>query len=283
MPPGRTASSDNRIITGDCCEQMRLLGPATVDLAFTDPPYNIGFDYGEGEYKDNLHPEEYLKWCILWMGWLKYVLKPTGSFWLAIGDEWAAELKVAARELNFQLRSWVVWYYTFGVNSSQKFTRSHAHLLYFVRNEKKFTFNPTQIRVPSARAVEYNDKRANPNGRLPDDTWILRPNALPDGFPAEGDVWSIPRICGTFKQRQAGARNQLPEQLIGRIIRACSNPGDLVLDPMVGTGTVPTVAKKLGRRYLGIELSSNFAAIAERRVAAANVGDALDGPIPPGG
>ncbi len=273
----------NQIYVGDCCHLLTNLHDDTVDLAFVDPPYNIGFDYGDAEYHDKVEPQVYSDWCRTWLMQLYRVLKPNGSFWLAIGDEWAAELKVLACSCGFHMRSWVVWYYTFGVNSTNKFTRSHAHLFYFVKDPKNFTFNASQIRVPSARAVEYKDKRANPNGRLPDDTWILRPNELIDGFPADGDMWTIPRICGTFKQRQDGAANQMPEQLLGRIIRSCSNPGDVVLDIMAGTGTTPTVAKKLGRRYLGFELSQRYAAGAEKRLHAANVGDPLDGPIPPGG
>lgn len=273
----------NKIYTGDCCELMSSMSDGVVDLAFVDPPYNIGFDYGEGEYKDKLTPEAYAQWCETWMRHLYRVLKSDGTFWLAIGDEWAAELKVISRQLGFHMRSWIVWYYTFGVNSPKKFTRSHAHLFYFTKHKKKFTFNPDQIRVPSARLLEYNDKRANPEGRLPDDTWILRPKMLPDGFPADGDTWFIPRICGTFAQRIEGAANQMPEQLMGRIIRSCSNPGDLVFDPMSGTGTTCTVAKKLSRDYLGFEMSPVFSEMIVKRVRGACVGNPLDGPIPQGG
>ena len=117
------------------------------------------------------------------MGEIVRVLKPNGTFWLAIGDEYAAELKVLMqRELRLVCRSWVVWYYTFGVNCKNKFSRSHAHLFHMVKDPKKFTFNAEQIRVPSARQLVYGDRRANPKGRLPDDTWILRPQDLPEGF-----------------------------------------------------------------------------------------------------
>ena len=129
----------------------------------------------------------------------------------------------------------------------------------------------------------YNDKRANPDGRLPDDTWILRPQAIPEGFDALSDTWTFPRVCGTFKQRVVGAANQLPEQLVGRIIRGCSNAGDIVLDPMAGTGTVLAVAKKLERKYIGFELSSNYSDIIRKRLRLCKKGDPLDGPIPPGG
>lgn len=273
----------NKIYTGDCCELMQEVPDEYIDLTFVDPPYNIGFDYGEGEYDDKLSPEAYLAWCTKWMTEIHRTLKPDGTFWLAIGDEWAAELKVAARQIGFHMRSWIVWYYTFGVNSPKKFTRSHAHLFYFTKHKKNFTFNADQIRVPSARMLEYNDKRANPEGRLPDDTWILRPKLLPNGFPADGDTWFIPRICGTFKQRIDGAANQMPEQLMGRIIRACSNLDDLVFDPMSGTGTTCTVAKKLSRNYLGFEMSSAFSERIVKRLRGARANDPLDGPIPQGG
>ena len=110
-------------------------------------------------------------------------LKPDGTFWLAIGDEFAAELKILFhRELGLTLRSWVIWYYTFGVNCKRKFSRSHAHLFHFVKDPKNVHVQRRDIRVPSARQLVYVDARADPKGRLPDDTWILRPQDVPDGF-----------------------------------------------------------------------------------------------------
>ena len=206
------------------------------------------------------------------------MLKPTGTFWLAIGDEYAAELKlIFHRELGLTLRSWVIWYYTFGVNCTRKFSRSHAHLFYFVKDPKRFTFNDEAIRVPSARQLVYADARANPAGRLPDDTWILRPQDVPDGFAADEDTWYFPRVCGTFKERAGWHGCQMPEQLLGRIIRACTDPGDVVLDPFAGSGTTLVVAKKLGRRYLGFELSPEYAARIAARLDATEPGQPLEG------
>ena len=127
--------------------------------------------------------EKYLDWYRQWGAEVVRVLKPDGTFWLAIGDEFAAELKVMfQRELRLTCRSWVMWYYTFGVNCKYKFSRSHAHLFHLVKDPKQFTFNVDAIRVPSARQLVYADMRANPAGRLPDDTWISGPQDLPDGF-----------------------------------------------------------------------------------------------------
>ncbi|MHC4400430.1 MAG: DNA-methyltransferase, partial [Planctomycetota bacterium] len=211
-------------------------------------------------------------------------LKANGTFWLAIGDEYAAELKVMLQqEHRLVCRNWVVWYYTFGVNCTNKFSRSHAHLLYMVKDPRKFTFNADDpaIRVPSARQLVYADKRANPKGRLPDDTWILRPQDLPDGFRPDSDTWYFSRVCGTFGERARWHGCQMPEQLLGRIIRASSNGGDLVLDPFAGSGTTLAVAKKLDRRFLGFEISPEYTERVRARLSKSKRGDPLEGPADP--
>ncbi len=169
-------SVDTAIRQGDCIELMREMPAGSIDLAFADPPFNIGYEYDI--YDDDHDDEDYLDWSRSWMEEVHRLLTPTGTFWLAIGDEYAADLKVIAdRQIGFTTRSWVIWYYTFGVNCKRKFSRSHAHLFHFVKDPDKFTFNADDpaVRIPSARQLVYGDKRANPNGRLPDDTWILRP------------------------------------------------------------------------------------------------------------
>ncbi len=266
----------NRVHNGDCVEGMQKLEAGSVDLVFADPPFNIGYEYDV--YDDKQEADRYLDWSRAWTAEVARILKPTGAFWLAIGDEFAAELKVMVqREHGLTCRSWVVWYYTFGVNCKYKFSRSHAHLFHFVKDPKQCTFNDKDIRVPSARQLVYGDRRANPVGRLPDDTWILRPQDLPDGFQADQDTWYFPRVCGTFKERAGWHGCQMPEQLLGRIIRACSHPDELVLDPFAGSGTTLAVAKKLGRRFLGFELSPEYAQRVTDRLAGIRVNDPLDG------
>jgi site-specific DNA-methyltransferase (adenine-specific) len=270
----------NRLHRGDCIEGMAQLPAGEVDLVFADPPFNIGYKYDV--YDDRREAETYLGWCQRWGAEVARVLKGNGTFWLAIGDDFAAELKVMFQnELGFSCRSWVIWYYTFGVNCTKKFSRSHTHLFHFVKNRKNFTFNTKEIRVPSARQLVYADVRANEDGRLPDDTWILRPQDLPDGFDPDEDTWHFPRVCGTFKERKGWHGCQMPEQLLGRIIRSCSNPGEVVLDPFGGSGTTLAVAKKLGRRWLGFELSPDYATKIEARLAAVNEGQPLDGAAEP--
>ena len=264
-----------KIHHGDCIAGMKELADGTVDLVFADPPFNIGFKYDK--YKDQLEYDQYLAWSQDWISQVHRILKDDGTFWLAIGDEYAAELKVAARKVGFHTRSWVVWYYTFGVHCKLKFTRSHAHLFYFIKNETKYTFNRHAIAVPSARQLVYGDSRANPAGRTPDDTWILRPQDLPEGFKEDEDTWYFPRVNGTFKERAGFHGCQMPEQLLGRIIRACSNEDEVVLDPFSGSASTLIVAKKLGRQFIGFEMSEDYVRRGTERLANAKVGDKLEG------
>lgn len=279
MSAGSTLELQAQIQQGDCVQGMRQLRSGSVQLAFADPPFNIGYDYDV--YVDRLDSDSYLKWTREWISEVHRVLDPQGTFWLAIGDEYAAEMKIIAQRVGFSCRSWVIWYYTFGVNCKKKFSRSHAHLFHFVKDPKSFTFNDDAIRVPSARQLVYGDGRANPEGRLPDDTWILRPQDLVDGLTPDEDTWYFPRVAGTFKERAGFHGCQMPEQLLGRIIRCCSNPGDLILDPFSGSATTLVVAKKLGRSSQGFELSEDYAARGQCRLDAVLPGDPLEGAAEP--
>jgi DNA modification methylase len=266
-----------RIHHGDCIAGMNGLPAGSIDLVFADPPFNIGYDYDV--YHDAKDYNEYLSWSRQWIGAVHRVLKPDGTFWLAIGDEYAAELKIESQKLGFHIRSWVIWYYTFGVNCKTKFSRSHAHLFHFVKDAKQFTFRAEELenRVPSARLLVYGDSRGNPDGRLPDDTWILRPQDLAGHFSTEEDTWFFSRVAGTFKERRGFHGCQMPEQLLGRIIRICSHENEVVLDPFSGSATTLAVAKKLKRQFVGFDLSPDYVQKGADRLARVQAGDDLEG------
>jgi site-specific DNA-methyltransferase (adenine-specific) len=253
----------DQILVGDCLNHLAHLPEGCVDLAFADPPFNIGYEYDV--YNDRRRREDYLAWTDKWLAAVRRVLSPRGSFYVAIGDEYAAEIKVRLDALGLTLRNWIIWHYTFGVSCKRKFNRSHAHIFYYVVNPKDFTFNADAIRVPSARQTTYSDRRANPTGKLPDDTWVLRPQEDERFFKPESDTWYVSRVCGTFKER-VDHPCQMPEAVLERIIRVSSNSGDVVLDPFAGSGTTLVAARKLGRRYLGIELSEEYAARIRQRL-----------------
>ena len=230
---------ENKIICGDCVQVLGNIREPFADLIFADPPFNIGYKYDK--YHDEVEGGKYIAWTREWMAACKRVLKPQGSFYIAIGDNYAADVKIiATRELNLVMRNWIIWHYTFGQQTKNKFARAHTHIFYFVNDEKHFTFNDDIVRIISDRQKIYQDKRANPAGKMPDDVW--------DEYP---------RLCGTFDER-INFPCQMPESLLGRIIRASSNKGDWVLDPFCGSGTTMAVAQKLKRKYTGIEISKKY-------------------------
>jgi DNA modification methylase len=239
------------IYCGDACELLERSPAGQVDLVFADPPFNIGYVYDN--YHDDVPNDEYVAWSRRWMAACQRVLKPAGSFYIAIGDEFAADIRIIGRALGLYLRNWIIWHYTFGQNTRAKFCRAHTHIFYFTRDAKSFTFNDKLLRFPSARHTEYQDLRADPAGRLPNDVW--------DDFP---------RVCGTFKERAGFHGCQMPEALLMRIVMASSRPGDVVLDPFVGSGTTVVAAKRLGRRYVGIDISESYVQRTRERLASAS-------------
>ena len=238
----------NKIICGDCIEVLSEVKEPFAELIFADPPFNIGYKYDK--YHDKVEKNNYIGWTRDWMAACKKVLKPSGSFYIAIGDKHAADVKVIADGMGLEMRNWIIWHYTFGQQTKKKFARSHTHIFYFVNDKKNYTFNDNAIRVPSARQLVYEDKRANPAGKLPDDVWV-----------------EFPRVCGTFKERAGWHGCQMPENLLKRIIAASSNEGDCVLDPFSGSGTTAAAAIGLGRNYAGIEISEEYVRNANERLA----------------
>ena len=170
------ARSSISIRNADCIAGMQKLADATVDLAFADPPFNIGYDYDV--YHDKLDCDKYLAWCEDWTAEVVRLLKPDGTFWLAIGDEYAAELKVMLQRTHgLTCRSWVVWYYTFGVNCKRKFNRSHAHL-FDVELGAPLEVGPGALRrypPPQARRALAGIRRGrHPSGTRPGSRQVRR-------------------------------------------------------------------------------------------------------------
>lgn len=238
------------ITQGDCVEILNTATEPFVDLVFADPPFNIGYEYDA--YHDDMDYDDYVAWTRRWMAACHRVLKPNGSFYIAIGDGYAAEVRMIGRELGLALRNWIIWHYTFGQNRRSMFANSHTHIFYFVKDPTCFTFNDEQVRFPSARHTEYSDKRAHPMGRVADDVW-----------------GEFPRVCGTFAERAGWHGCQMPEALLMRIVRVSSNPGDVVLDPFVGSGTTAVAAAKLDRHYVGIDISKKYVEHSRERLATA--------------
>jgi site-specific DNA-methyltransferase (adenine-specific) len=224
-----------------------------VRLAFADPPYNIGVEYGQGPRGDRLPRDQYLGWCGDWMRSTARLLAANGSFWVLINDESAAEFKGLLEAAGLALCKWLIWYETFGVNCPGRFNRTHRHLLWAVKNPRRFVFHAEAVNCPSDRQAKYQDARANPAGKTWDSVWGINP--------------PIPRLTGTCAERLADFPTQLPLGLLRPIVGAASDSGDLVLDPFAGSATTGVAAIELGRRFVGIEREDHFAQGARLRLA----------------
>lgn len=215
-------------------------------LVFSDPPFGIDFKYDV--HNDKMTDDAYRSFTDQWVSGIGDILCETGSLFVAINDERVCTVKTALESTGlFTFRNWIIWHYTFGPHQKKKFGRDHAHILYYVRDPKRFTFNADDIRIPSIRQ-KLGDKRADPRGRVP------------------GDVWQFPRIPGNSKER-TGHPCQMPVAILERIIRVATNPGELVYDPFMGSGTTAVAAKKLGRRFAGSEISPQYCEQIAKRLA----------------
>jgi site-specific DNA-methyltransferase (adenine-specific) len=239
-----------QITTGDCLPLLGALPPGSARLIFADPPYNIGVDYGEGKKADLLPAEEYLNWCGRWVTLCCRALADDGSLWVLVPDEWADYVGVMLRQHGLHRRAWIKWYETFGINNPTNFNRCSRHLFYCVKDAKRFVFNADAVRRPSDRQTKYADPRAEPGGKVWD------------------DVWQIPRLVGTAKERLPDFPTQLPLALLLPIVGCASDPGDTVLDPFCGSGTTGEASLRLGRRFAGLEKSEAFADKARLRLLA---------------
>jgi site-specific DNA-methyltransferase (adenine-specific) len=238
---------------GDCLEGLESIEEGSVRLIFADPPYNIGIEYGD-HYDDSRPADQYEAWCGEWLAAAFRALTDDGSLWLLVNHEWARNLCSHAEDIGFHLRQWLTWYESFGVNTTRMFNRCSRPLLWLTKDSSRFVFNPDAVSRESDRQAKYGDSRANPDGKLWDDVWGINP--------------PIPRLVGTAEERMPGFPTQLPLALLRPIVGCASHEGDLVIDPFSGSGTTGAACIELDRRFIGFELSEEFADLSRLRLTA---------------
>jgi site-specific DNA-methyltransferase (adenine-specific) len=252
-PTYRLDNPDTTVYVGDCREVLNALPEKSVDLIFADPPFNWDVPYGE--WDDSRPREEYLAFTHQWLDACLRVLNEHGSIWVNIPDDTAAEIVVHLKQRGLAMINWCIWHFRFGQHRTGNFIVSKVHALYFATDHNNRIWNPEAVLEPSDRAAIYDDPRTRrtkqPGLRVPLDVWY-------------GPLWG--RIQGNNKERRKNHQNQIPEVYLERVIRSCSDEGQLVLDPFLGSGTTCTVARALRRRSIGIEYSSRNAASAFERI-----------------
>ncbi len=249
-----------QIWCGDSVAWLRSLPSASADLAFFDPPYNIK----KAEWDTFESQQEYVRWSLEWIEQAARVLNPTGTLYICGFSEILADLKLPASAY-FQGCRWLVWHYKNKANLGSDWGRSHESLLHF-RKSKQFTMNVDDVRIPygdhtlkypahpQAESSQYNKGREK--GKL----WHPHPNGA-----KPKDVLEIPTTCNGMHEKTPHP-TQKPEELLRAIVLASSNPGNLVLDAFLGSGTTAVVAEQLGRRWLGCDQSSEYCGWAAERI-----------------
>ena len=248
------------IYGADSLAAMDQLASGLIDLTVTSPPYNIG-----KEYETRLPLVEYLDWMSAWIQQVHRLTSSQGAFWLNLGY---IDVPTRGRAVPIPYLLWdrvpffllqeVVWNYGAGVATKRTFSPRNEKFLWFVKSEQEYTFNLDDVRDPD---VKYPNQKKNgklrvhPKGKNPSDVW-----QFPKVTTGEG-------VSGRRASKERTAHPaQFPEAVVKRIIQACSNPGDLIMDPFLGSGTTASVAIAHGRPIVGFEINPQYVNMAVNRI-----------------
>ena len=258
------AIETDTIYVMDCFEFLSNVNDGVVHLAVLDPPYNLG----KADWDTFDSEEEFHRFTYSWIDALIPKLSPNGSLYIFNTPYNSAYIlqHLVARGLVFQ--NWITWDKRDGMGGARRRYSNGQETILFFTMGKRHTFNYDDVRVPyeSAQRIEHaktkgilkNGKRwfPNPNGRLCGEVWHF------------SSARHKNKLNG--KVRSMGHATPKPLDLIERIVRASSNPGDLVLDCFVGTGTTALAAKRLGRRFICSDSSAGYVEMARRRLVDAD-------------
>lgn len=241
----------NTIVQGDCLEVMRKIPDDSIDVTFADPPFNLKKKYNS--YYDKHDVEVYLAWCKEWLHEMVRITKPTGSIFVHNIPKWLIYLGCYLNEIAI-FRHWIAWD-AMGSPLGKTLLPNHYGILYYVKS-KEFKFYDIRMLHKRCRAChyilqDYGGKKAQ----------------LHQFGPLVSDVWTdIHRI--RHKKRRDEHPCQLPVHLLERLLLMSSDVDDIVLDPFIGTGTTAIAAKKLGRRFIGIDIEPKYVEITNRKLEA---------------
>lgn len=240
----------NSIIQGDCIEILKQIPDDSVDMTFADPPFNLKKKYNG--YRDNKEFTEYLKWCKDWILEMVRITKSTGSIFVHNIPKWLTYYASFLNEVA-DFKHWIAWDAP-TAPMGKTLQPSHYGVLYYAKSYRENKFY--EIRYPHKRCrkckvllKDYGGKKGglHPFGPLVSDSWTdihrIKHNKYRDEHPC-----------------------QLPIHSLERLILMVTDENDIVLDPFVGTGTTVIAAKKLGRKYIGIDIDPTYVAITKEHL-----------------
>lgn len=245
--------SPGQFFNEDCIEGSKRRFPdGCVDLIVTDPPYGIAGDTLHKHYNRKeefvldgyveVPAAQYAEFSRKWIEQAERVLRPGGSIYIVSGYTNLIHILEGLRATRLQEVNHIIWKYNFGVYTSRKYISSHYHILYYVKPGGRSTFN-THCRYGASEKTEGN-------GSL--------------NYQDREDVWVINR---EYKPGKTKNKNELPSQLLIKILQYSSNPGDLVCDFFLGSFSTAKAAIGLGRRAAGFEISPTAFAHQIERIA----------------
>lgn len=240
----------DRVIIGDCLEALANIPDESVDVCFADPPFNLDKKYSS--YSDQLPLEDYLDWCEKWLLELIRVTKPTGSILIHNIPKWLTYYSAILNK-HAHFRHWIAWD-AMSTPLGKTLLPAHYGILFYSKSPKDTKFYEIRAphkkcRVCDAYIKDYGGKKdqMHPFGFLVSDVWT--------------DIYRI-----RHAKRRDEHPCQLPIHLLERLILMTTDAGDVVLDPFLGTGTTAIAAKRLQRRYIGIELDEFYGEIAQKKL-----------------
>ncbi len=241
----------NKIIAGDCLKVMAGIPDNSVDITFADPPFNLKKKYNG--YKDDKEFDIYLKWCRQWIYEMVRITKTTGSIFVHNIPKWLTYYTSYLNEVAY-FKHWISWDAPTSP-MGKSLQPSHYGILYYLKDPSINRFYE----------IRYPHKRCRKCGYLLKDYGGKKAGLHPYG-PLVSDVWTDIHRIKHNKYRDEHPC-QLPIHLLERLILMSTDENDIVLDPFVGTGTTVIAARRLGRRYIGIDMDEKYVNISDDKLS----------------
>ena len=255
MPVRKYQDTSSTLFWGEVCDVLTgHVAPNSVDLVVADPPYNIGKQFAttRDRWPDDA---SYLAWCVRWLDLCIERLTATGSLYLMASTQSMPLLDLHLRR-RMHVLSRIVWHYdSSGVQARRRFGSLYEPILHCVKDPASYTFEADAIRVEAPTGARR---------RLIDHRKAVPAVYASDKVP--GNVWYFPRVRYRSPEYESHP-TQKPEALLYRVMLAASKPGDIILDPFFGTGTTGAVARRLRRRWIGIDRETKYVDAARARIA----------------
>ena len=260
---------ESGLFWGDALALMPTLPSACVDLAIVDPPYNLNKDF-HGYTFSVLAQSEYLAYVRSWMSELARLLRPGASLYICTEWRGSAAVQMAAAEW-FTVRNRITWEREKGRGSSRNWKNSSEDIWFCTKGDDYF-FDIDAVKLRRDVRAPYRDQQGTARDWTEDE---ITGGKWRDTCPS--NLWTDLTVPFWSMPENTDHPTQKPEKLVAKLILASSQAGDLVFDPFAGSGTSLAVAKKLGRRWLGVEQHPLYAALAMKRLELAESNTSIQG------